>query len=841
MVMSLHKVSAGDGYDYLIRQVATHDTAVGAGTALADYYDEKGESPGVWLGTGLTGIEGLFEGDTVTSEQMKSLFGEGLHPLAAQRLAALGPNPSKQDLLNGVRLGRAFRQPDTTVVEFRAELGRRYVAWNQAHGQPAKDTIATDVRAAIRTDLAIEWFTAREGRAPDARELHGFLTRVSRKPSIPVAGFDLTFSPVKSVSALWSLLDRRTTGLVEAAHDAAVRDALRFLENQVLFTRMGHSGVEQVEVVGAVAAAFTHRDSRAGDPDLHSHVVIANKVQAVCDGQWRAIDAQVLYRDLTAASETCNTALELHLARLLGWRFAEVPRTDGRRPVREVAGVDSRLVSLWSRRRQDIERKAADLAAAFQQVNGRPPSPIERIELHQSATLATRESKHAPRSLNEQRATWRAEADQLLGARGVERMLRRIAGQGPAPVAALDGAWYVRSAATVLATVEEHRGQWQEHHVRAEALRYVRAAAVPIGHLDTAVEHLVAAVVQQSVLLTPPGDEIEEPDGLRRSDGSSVYRKVGTDWYTSQRILLAERRIIDAAGRSGGPSATADSVQTALLAELANGTALNTGQVHLVTGMATSGRRVQLALAAAGTGKTTAMRATAFAFIDSGGDILALAPTAAAATQLGRELPAEVHADTLHKLARELDQPNPPDWVAAIGPRTLAIIDEAGMADTLILDRVVARVLDLGGSVRLIGDDQQLGAIASGGVLRDIARQHGALRLEEVVRFQLPSEAAASLALREGDPSALGFYFDHGRVHVGDSDTALDGLFAAWLTDKRAGLDALMLAPTRDQVASLNARAREHRLSEQRPGREVTLADGNQASTGDQVITRHNN
>lgn len=267
---------------------------------------------------------------------------------------------------------------------------------------------------------------------------------------------------------------------------------------------------------------------------------------------------------------------------------------------------------------------------------------------------------------------------------------------------------------------------------------------------------------------------------------------------------------------------------------------LNSGQINLITGMATSGRRVQLALAAAGTGKTTAMRGLSHAWLDGGGHVLALAPTAAASTQLGRELPRAVHADTLHKLAHELGQPNPPDWVTAVGPDTLVIIDEAGMAETLILDRVMGQVLDLGGSVRLTGDDQQLGAIASGGVLRDIARQHNALRLDEVVRFHTPAEDAASIALRDGDPAALGFYLDHGRVHVGDADTAVDGLFHAWLADKRAGLEALMLAPTRDQVAALNARARDQRLDGHRPGRGIALSDGNQASAGDEIITRRN-
>ncbi len=162
------------------------------------------------------------------------------------------------------------------------------------------------------------------------------------------------------------------------------------------------------------------------------------------------------------------------------------------------------------------------------------------------------------------------------------------------------------------------------------------------------------------------------------------------------------------------------------------------------------------------------------------------------------------------------------------------------MADTLRLDYVISWAIDRGASVRLIGDDQQLGAIAAGGILRDIAAAHGAVRLDEVVRFTDPAEAHASLALRDGDPAALGFYLDHDRIHVGDADTAAQQVFNAWLTDKRAGLDAIMLAPTRDKVAQLNQQARDHRLQGHRPEREAALSDGNHASIGDTVTTRRN-
>ena len=130
---------------------------------------------------------------------------------------------------------------------------------------------------------------------------------------------------------------------------------------------------------------------------------------------------------------------------------------------------------------------------------------------------------------------------------------------------------------------------------------------------------------------------------------------------------------------------------------------------------------------------------------------------------------------------------------------------------------------------------------APGGVLRDIAAVHGALHLDTVMRFTDPAEADATLALRAGDVGALGFYLDHDRIHVVDPDTATTHLLAAWSADRAAGLDALMLAPARAQVADLNHAARTARLDGVAPGREIILADGNLASDGDLVITRRNN
>jgi conjugative relaxase-like TrwC/TraI family protein len=842
VTMSVHKLTAGSGYDYLTRQVAAFDATEKGHIGLASYYTERGESPGVWIGSGMDGIDGLAVGDPVTAEQMRALFGCGLHPLAEQwQLQLEGPDLTDQDFQNASRLGAPFKIVDNDLRPFRVEVAKRIAALNTAIGKPADASIAAGDRARVRTQVAREFFLAEHGREPvNARELTGQIAKDSRPRTQTVAGYDLTFSPVKSVSTLWAVADPAVAAVIERAHQAAINDALTFIETHALFTRTGPQGIRQVNVRGLVATAFTHRDSRAGDPDLHTHVAVANKVQTL-DGRWLSIDGRVLFKANVAASETYNTALEQHLRDSLGVRFAERPGTDpAKRPIREIVGVDPRLNQCWSTRRAHINIRRGELAIQFQHDHGRPPTPVEALHLAQQATLETRDAKHEPRSLTEQRATWLNEAAAMLGGRGaVAAMVRKALSPAAETATVADARWVAQTADHILTVMEASRSTWQMWHVRAEAQRQLRTTGVTAQQASALMDLLVDEVLDhRCVVLATPHDGIEEPEGLRRLDGSSVYTVAGAHLYTSQRILDAERRLVIAAGRRDGSAVEESAVDLALLEMAANRTALDPGQAWLVRQMCTSGARVQLAIAPAGAGKTTAMRALTLAWTEDGGQLLGLAPAAAAAAVLGEQ--TGIRADTVAKLTWSLDHGDLPDWAAAVGPSTLVIIDEAGMADTLSLDTTVQFAIDRGASVRLVGDDQQLAAIGAGGVLRDIKQSHGALHLTELHRFTNPTEAAASLALRDGDLAALDFYLRHGRVHVGDLAKTTEDAFTAWVKDRAAGLDAIMLAPTRELVAELNRRARDHRLDHTPALLEVGLADGNQASIGDVIITRKN-
>ncbi|SHN52782.1 DNA primase, catalytic core [Geodermatophilus obscurus] len=842
--MSLHKLTAGDGYTYLTRQVAALDATERGHAGLGDYYSQRGEFPGTWTGGGLTGLTGVSAGQPVDEAQMKALFGQGRHP-DAERLEreALAAGWTPEQARAAGSLGLPFLVYPTPADGFRAGCAHEFAVANATRGLPRDAPLPAPERAHIRGEVARGMFTAEHGRPPaDAREMSGFIARASRPATRAVAGYDLTFSPVKSVSALWALAPREIAEQIEAAHSAAVADTLAWLERHAVFTRLGAGGVRQVETTGLIAAVFTHRDSRAGDPDLHTHVAVSNKVQTR-DGRWRAVDGRVLYKANVAASERYNTRLEAHLVAGLGVRFAERPsREPGKRPVREIVGLDARLLAAWSSRRRAIDIRRGELAADFQAEHGRTPTAGEAIALAQQATLETREAKHEPRSLAEQRAAWREQALAVLGGpTAVAGMLDDVLRPRVHAVAVVTDAWVRSAAGRVLDTVAAQRATWQVWHVYAEAERIVRAADLAPDVIDATVAQVTAAALSPalSTPLREPDPSVEPPQ-LRRSDGASVYTVAGAQLYTSRAVLDAEALLLAAAGRADGHRADPRVVELALLEAVANGRELNPGQAQLVRDLAGGGARLQLAIAPAGAGKTTALAALARAWTATGGRVLGLAPSAVATAGLREAIGAP--CDTLAKLVCALEAADLPEWVADIGPGTLVVVDEAGMAGTLGLAAAVSYVLGRGGSVRLVGDDRQLASVAAGGVLSEIAAAHGAVTLTHLVRFTDPAEAAATVAIRDGDTTGLGFYLDTGRVHVGDAATCAEHAYTAWDADRHRGVDALLLAATRETVLALNTRARADRLAQldDPVGPEVVLTDRTRASAGDAVITRRN-
>ncbi|QXV63534.1 MobF family relaxase [Amycolatopsis sp. TNS106] len=828
MTMTCHVLHAGDGYTYLTDQVASFDMEREPGQSLADYYLASGTPPGLWAGSG---IADLGMSGQVTEEHMRALFGEGLHPDADAMVARwIDAGMPYAKAIDRARLGRRFAPPKGDKSPLGVAVQEGYDRFAVLHDR--RPSVVE--RREIKEKIAAEMLAGPGGTPPEPAVVRRFLVDELGKADQPVTGFDLVFTPPKSASVLWGLGKPDVAQAIEEVHEQAWRTALAYGEREAAFTRIGAGGVGQIDTNGFVAVAFQHRDSRCGDPNLHTHVVVSNRVLGA-DGKWRTIDSRQLFRVAVSMSETYNAAVEHGLTERLGVAWHNVPKPDGKRPVREIAGVPDELITGFSSRRNQVETNYERLIGEYVRAYGHTPSRSVQMRLAQQATLEDRPEKAtAGTTLGEQRDAWRAAAEGMLPGRNLDLVLAATMGRA---AAAAEPVEVGQVAATVVDVVSRHRSTWSVYHVRSEAIRQLKPHRfASAADRERVTEEVVATAlgtesIELSVALTPP-----PPTLLQRADGESIYQRHGATRYTSTEILDAEQRLLDAARTTAGPVVAARDVHAAIAAhEARTGRALDPGQRQLVEQFVTCGKALAVGIGPPGAGKSTAMRAVRTAWQTTGGRIIGLAPSAAAAQVLGAEL--GVQADTMHRLVtlhahgREID----------LRAGDMVLVDEAGMGGTRTLDAVRAIAAERGAVVRLVGDYRQLAAVEAGGALRLIHHDHGGTELTRLHRFRDPAEATAVLQLRVGDKAAVGFYSGRGRLHGGTRTAVLDQLYADWNTDTTLGRASIMMSDSTDVVRELSGRAQTDRrgTGEVEPGG-VRLRDGMTAGVGDRIVTRDN-
>ena len=236
--------------------------------------------------------------------------------------------------------------------------------------------------------------------------------------------FDLTISAVKSVSVLHAsyrvsarqarergdedqgaALDARADEIEAALMDSA-REALGWLERHATYTRTGHHSArtgEWRDGDGLVASMFLHHLSRDGDPQLHVHVAIWNRVQRAdkADQKWRTLDSRSLHNQRLAVAPVADRILETKLAAL---GYAMVPRADGNGA--EIGGVSQDVIDLFSSRAVAVTCELDRLAREYEAVHGKPPSRRTLWLLHQQAGQNTRRTKaQARRTIARQTGT----------------------------------------------------------------------------------------------------------------------------------------------------------------------------------------------------------------------------------------------------------------------------------------------------------------------------------------------------------------------------------------------------------------------------------------------------
>jgi ATP-dependent exoDNAse (exonuclease V) alpha subunit len=338
--------------------------------------------------------------------------------------------------------------------------------------------------------------------------------------------------------------------------------------------------------------------------------------------------------------------------------------------------------------------------------------------------------------------------------------------------------------------------------------------------------------------ITPPELNPPHPD-LVRPDGTSVYRPIGSQTYTTHSLLAAENRLLAAARTSVIPPVARGTF--ARVAALNRGP-MDAGQRQLAASFVLSEKLLLAGLGPAGAGKTTAMRLVARAVDAAGGRLIPLAPSSRAAKVLGDDLQRRAH--TLHSWLHQ--RGHAADGKTAgkdfqLRPGDIVLVDEAGMAGTLLLDKVLADAAAAGAVVRLLGDPHQLAAVEAGGALRLIARAGGAVELHQLHRFRVAGEADASLVLRDGEDhrAAFTWYRDKGRIVAGNYEAMCDMVFAAWAKDLNKGLTSLMTAADTATVTALNRRAQAWHIEAGTidTSQAAPLRAGQRAHVGDVIVT----
>jgi conjugative relaxase-like TrwC/TraI family protein len=596
-----------------------------------------------------------------------------------------------------------------------------------------------------------------------------------------VPGYDLTFNAPKSASLLAALGPPEVAAAIRDGHDAAVAAAFAYLERHAGHVRRGKDGTIAEPGRGLAGAAFRHRVSRAGDPHLHTHVVTANMVQGG-DGRWYAADGRALYREAKTAGMLYRAQLR-HELRSLGLQW--VVRRDG---LSEAGGIPAEVLAAFSRRRGEIVARLGELG----------------LSGPRAAQVATLDTRRAKRGLDGHRLAddWRRRAGELgFGQVARNAVLHRPALPAPDPAT-------------------ETRQLLSEHGVTATSASFHRRDVVQALCVSrTGGDPITTIEADAAAFLAHPGVHrlAAMPDG---SGGIQPATPGETRWTTSD-ILALEQHVLDRAQERA--HAGAGTVPASVLGATLAAHELTADQQLAAVRLLTSGAGVDVLVGVAGAGKTYTLTAARHAWAATGHHVIGAAVAARAAARLADT--TGITSWTVTRLLRDLQDPRH----GPLPPRTVIVVDEAGMLGTRQL-AALHHIADRDGAkFVLTGDYRQLPEIDAGGLFRALAQRGAAAALTTNMRHVQPWERAALHTLRDAAPravrAALTEYADRGRITVTpDIGAARDQLVTDWWTTLHRSADSegrdvaailrespeahVILAVRRRAVADLNARAR---------------------------------
>ena len=605
-----------------------------------------------------------------------------------------------------------------------------------------------------------------------------------------VPGWDLAFRAPKSVSIVWGLAEPDVSAQVVAAHEAAIAAAVDYLEEAAAFTRTGRNGVHRVEASGFIAAGFRHRTWRGGDPLLHTHVLVANSVLAA-DGKWRTIDATGLYDHAKTAGYIYSAQLRHELTARLGVGWGDIENG-----LADIEGINPDLITAFSKRREQIEAKLAEWG-------------LTSAKAAQVSTLATRHAKDpGPEHMEELTARWR---DEAAGLGWTAADLNAVLGTSSTPI--------VDTAETT---------QVFERLSLAEGLTE-RASTFDRRDVICRLFNELPAGVSAATVLDLADDYLQQPDVVALAETERCGNR-----YSTAELLALETQVLrqcrDGLG-TGAPTANQHTVVRAL----DDRPSMSEEQRQAVMDITTSGNAVDVMIAGPGTGKTFSLDAAREAWRHSGYSVIGCALSAAAAHQL--QSGSGIRSTTIAMLEINLRRHH--DW---FDPKTVLIVDEAGMVGTRALAPLIDQAAAAGAKVVLVGDTKQLPEIDAGGVLRALEHRHPTVTLTENRRQQVSWEREALDDYREMRvKEAIARLRRHGSLVTGtNADVVRQGMVDEWWRHRQGGHDALMMAHRNVDVDDLNRRARALLAEAHQLQGETIVVNERPFQIGDTVVCLRN-
>ena len=647
-----------------------------------------------------------------------------------------------------------------------------------------------------------------------------------------VPGFDLTFSAPKTVSVLYALGDPLVRAQVVAATDLAVAEALGWLEREACFVRRGSNnkaakttefeqwGTRRMPAAGFIAAQFRHRTSRLGDPQLHSHVLIANMTKGP-DGKWSALDGQALYRSRIAAGTVYQSVLRNELTRRLGVEWTEVDKG-----LADIIGIPDRVRRLFSKRRTEIE---IELDRTGQ--SGPAAAAAASLETRTTKTDIDQETLDAQ---------WIAEAASVdYGPEHINRFLantRDISTEHAQRHA--DG---VLSSESMIA-VQSH-SKFHDTIVHEELT--IDDFAARIGHILPETDAVVNRLGVQNAVAAQLGASgsirllerltdavLAHAELVPLAPGAAAYVAFEQRWTT--RTLLnkeAELTALFTPGHAVGVGSTAVLDPALVAAYLAANTTLGPDQADTLRRLTSQGLGVEAVVGKAGTGKTYAMNAVRELYESAGYRVLGACPTGRAARELSDG--AGIDAGTIQRFN-----------VHDLNDRTVVVMDEAGMIGTFNFHHVITHARRAGAKVIVVGDHHQLPEIEAGGSFASLLNAVGDRRCELTInrRQRHEWEHAALDHLRAGEIAEFWqAYLDHGRVVLADNRAEVQGRAVGdWFAAYQSGSNAHMLAGTIAEAKLLNDVARSFVARTGRLTGDVYEIKGREFQRGDRVLLTKN-